>query len=151
MTVRSLDALGTEVPEMLVFDHTVAFVPAAAKGGRVLVLRQPAPIDYLHAVFESFWRLGTPLADPHPTTFRGDGPTREEHLVAALLAEGHSDEAIAKRLGVSMRVCDDRIRKLTRTLGGTSRTHLGVLIVRAGLDTPPPGNDTHTADGSNDV
>lgn len=130
---RTLD----EVPERLIlFDRTVAFIPANSDRTIALELRHPAVIDYLVTVFERMWRLGIPLTSPLPETGI-DGITHRERSIAALLAEGHQDAVVAERLGISVRTCRAHIARLSETLGAASRTQLGVRIAQAGLDGPP--------------
>jgi DNA-binding CsgD family transcriptional regulator len=129
---RTLD----EVTERLIlFDRTVAFIPANADRTVALELRHPALVQYLVTVFERLWRLAIPLTSPLPKTGI-DGITHRERSIAALLAEGHQDAAVAERLGISVRTCRAHIARLSETLGAASRTQLGVRIAQAGLDGP---------------
>ncbi|MFC3573681.1 response regulator transcription factor [Streptomyces yaanensis] len=129
---RTLD----EVPERLIlFDRTVAFIPANTDRTIALELRHPALIEYLVTVFDRLWRLAIPLTSPLPETGI-DGITHRERSIAALLAEGHQDAVVAERLGISVRTCRAHIARLSETLGAASRTQLGVRIAQAGLDGP---------------
>ncbi|MGA5508611.1 LuxR C-terminal-related transcriptional regulator [Streptomyces umbrinus] len=130
---RTLD----EVTErLIVFDRTVAFIPASSDRTIALELRHPALVDYLVTVFERLWRLAIPLTAPLPDTGI-EGITHRERSIAALLAEGHQDAVVAERLGISVRTCRAHIARLSETLGAASRTQLGVRIAQAGLDGPP--------------
>ncbi|MFJ2764631.1 helix-turn-helix transcriptional regulator [Streptomyces prasinus] len=130
---RTLD----EVTERLIlFDRTVAFIPANAERSMALELRHPALVEYLGTVFERLWRLALPLAAPLPDTGI-EGISHRERSIAALLAEGHQDAVIAERLGISVRTCRAHIARLSETLGAASRTQLGVKMAQAGLDGPP--------------
>ncbi|MBV1940925.1 LuxR C-terminal-related transcriptional regulator [Streptomyces sp. BV286] len=130
---RTLD----EVTErLIVFDRTVAFIPASPDRTIALELRHPALVDYLVTVFERLWRLAIPLTAPLPDTGI-EGITHRERSIAALLAEGHQDAVVAERLGISVRTCRAHIARLSETLGAASRTQLGVRIAQAGLDGPP--------------
>ncbi|WP_344004244.1 helix-turn-helix transcriptional regulator [Streptomyces thermocarboxydovorans] len=127
---RTLD----EVTERLIlFDRTVAFIPANAERTMALELRHPALVDYLVTVFDRFWRLAIPLTAPLPDTGI-EGISHRERSIAALLAEGHQDAVIAGRLGISVRTCRAHIARLSETLGAASRAQLGVRIAQAGLD-----------------
>jgi DNA-binding CsgD family transcriptional regulator len=132
---RTLD----EVPERLIlFDRTVAFVPANNRRTVALELRHPALVDYLATVFERLWRLAAPVGSPVPAPDHGvPGVPHRERSIAALLAEGHQDAAIAERLGISVRTCRAHIARLSERLGAASRTQLGVRIAQEGLDRPP--------------
>ncbi|MBC2903638.1 helix-turn-helix transcriptional regulator [Streptomyces cupreus] len=124
------------IDRLILFDRTVAFIPANADRTLALELRHPALVQYLVTVFERLWRLAIPLTAPLPETGI-EGISYRERSIAALLAEGHQDAVIAERLGISVRTCRAHIARLSETLGAASRTQLGVRIAQAGLDGPP--------------
>nr|WP_306184865.1 LuxR C-terminal-related transcriptional regulator [Streptomyces sp. MK5] len=130
---RTLDEV---IDRLILFDRTVAFIPANADRTMALELRHPALVEYLVTVFERLWRLAIPLTAPLPDTGI-EGISHRERSIAALLAEGHQDAVIAERLGISVRTCRAHIARLSETLGAASRTQLGVRIAQAGLDGPP--------------
>ncbi|MXM64881.1 LuxR family transcriptional regulator [Streptomyces sp. HUCO-GS316] len=130
---RTLDEV---IDRLILFDRTVAFIPANADRTLALELRHPALVEYLVTVFERLWRLAIPLTAPLPDTGI-EGISHREQSIAALLAEGHQDAVIAERLGISVRTCRAHIARLSETLGAASRTQLGVRIAQVGLDGPP--------------
>jgi DNA-binding CsgD family transcriptional regulator len=130
---RTLDEV---IDRLILFDRTVAFVPANTDRTMALELRHPALVGYLVTVFERLWRLAIPLTAPLPDTGI-EGISHREQSIAALLAEGHQDAAIAERLGISVRTCRAHIARLSETLGAANRTQLGVRIAQVGLDGPP--------------
>jgi DNA-binding NarL/FixJ family response regulator len=130
---RTLDEV---IDRLILFDRTVAFIPANADRTMALELRHPALVEYLVTVFERLWRLAIPLTAPLPDTGI-EGISHREQSIAALLAEGHQDAVIAERLGISVRTCRAHIARLSETLGAASRAQLGVRIAQAGLDGPP--------------
>ncbi|MFF8591874.1 LuxR C-terminal-related transcriptional regulator [Streptomyces sp. NPDC015220] len=138
---RTLDEV---IDRLILFDRTVAFVPANADRTMALELRHPALVEYLVTVFERLWRLAIPLTAPLPDTGI-EGISHRERSIAALLAEGHQDAVIAERLGISVRTCRAHIARLSETLGAASRTQLGVRIAQAGLDGPPRAVGTPVA------
>lgn len=131
---RTLDEV---IERLILFDRTVAFIPANSERTMALELRHPALVEYLGTVFERLWRLAIPLTAPLPDTGI-EGISHREQSIAALLAEGHQDAVIAERLGISVRTCRAHIARLSETLGAASRTQLGVRIAQAGLDGPRP-------------
>jgi DNA-binding CsgD family transcriptional regulator len=133
---RTLDEV---IDRLILFDRTVAFIPANADRTMALELRHPALVEYLLTVFERLWRLAIPLTAPLPVTGI-EGISHREQSIAALLAEGHQDAVIAERLGISVRTCRAHIARLSETLGAASRTQLGVRIAQAGLDGPRHGS-----------
>ena len=139
---RTLDEV---IDRLILFDRTVAFIPANTERTMALEVRQPALVEYLGTVFERLWRLAIPLTAPLPDTGI-EGISHREQSIAALLAEGHQDAVIAERLGISVRTCRAHIARLSETLGAASRTQLGVRIAQAGLDgsgrgLPAPARD----------
>ncbi|MFG2370263.1 LuxR C-terminal-related transcriptional regulator [Streptomyces sp. NPDC048504] len=130
---RTLDEV---VDRLILFDRTVAFIPANADHTMALELRHPALIDYFVTVFDRLWRLAIPVAAALPDTGI-EGISHREQSIAALLADGHQDAVIAERLGISVRTCRAHIARLSETLGAASRTQLGVRIAQAGLDGAP--------------
>jgi DNA-binding CsgD family transcriptional regulator len=130
---RTLDEV---IDRLILFDRTVAFIPANTDRTMALELRHPAMVQYLVTVFERLWRLAIPLTAPLPDTGI-EGISHRERSIAALLAEGHQDAVIAERLGISVRTCRAHIARLSETLGAASRTQLGVRIAQVGLDGPP--------------
>ncbi|WP_371660857.1 LuxR C-terminal-related transcriptional regulator [Streptomyces sp. NBC_00280] len=129
---RTLDEV---VERLILFDRTVAFIPANAERTVALEIRHPALVNYLGTVFDRLWRLAAPLTAPLPDTGI-EGISHRERSIAALLAEGHQDAVVAERLGISVRTCRAHIARLSETLGAASRTQLGVRIAQAGLDGP---------------
>ncbi|MEV6125055.1 MULTISPECIES: helix-turn-helix transcriptional regulator [unclassified Streptomyces] len=138
---RTLDEV---LDRLILFDRTVAFIPANADCTMALELRHPALISYLATVFERMWRLAIPLTTPLPDTGI-EGISHRERSIAALLAEGHQDAVIAERLGISVRTARTHIARLSETLGAASRTQLGVRIAQVGLDGPHPPAPVVTA------
>ncbi|MCT9091645.1 LuxR C-terminal-related transcriptional regulator [Streptomyces sp. ASQP_92] len=132
--VRTLDEV---TDRLLLFDRTVAIIPAAADDTSALELRHPALVGFLATVFERLWRLAVPLAETMPVATDIEGITHRERVIAALLAEGHQDAVIAQRLGISVRTCRHHISRLAAALGSGSRTQLGVRIAQSGLDAHP--------------
>ncbi|MFE2169436.1 helix-turn-helix transcriptional regulator [Streptomyces sp. NPDC059447] len=128
--VRTLEQL---IPRLIVFDRTVAFIPASDDRSVALELRHPGLVEYLIRVFEALWHLATPLTeqvtyDPMPSGISG-----VQRTIAQLLIEGHVDEAIARRLGMNVRTCRAHIAKLATALGSGSRAQLGFLIAQSGI------------------
>ncbi|MDA4886971.1 helix-turn-helix transcriptional regulator [Streptomyces sp. MS2A] len=127
---RTLD----EVTErLIVIDRTVAFIPASADRSLALEVRHPALIAYFVNVFDRLWHLATPM---HPQAVQQptlNGITPRQRAIAALLVEGHTDSAIADRLGMNVRTARVHIPKLAATLGSESRAQLGYLIGQSGI------------------
>lgn len=87
--------------------------------------------ELLHAlcnIFESLWRLAVPvnLTRSDPAL---DGRERE---VITMMASGATDDAIARRLGVSRRTVVRAVGRLLEQLGATTRFQAGAQAARRG-------------------
>ncbi|MFE9256122.1 helix-turn-helix transcriptional regulator [Streptomyces sp. NPDC006879] len=134
--IRTLEEL---IERLIVFDRTVAFIPASDDRRVALELRHPGLVEYLVKVFEQLWRRATPLSDDIRYEATPAGISGVQRSIAQLLVEGHVDEAIARRLGMNVRTARAHIAKLATTLGSGSRAQLGYLIARSGILEEPAG------------
>lgn len=128
--IRTLEEL---VDRLMIFDRTVALIPARADRQAALELRHPGLVEYLAKVFEQQWNRATPLVEEVPYPPSTDGITGVQRTIARLLVEGHVDEAIARRLGMNVRTCRAHIAKIAAALGSGSRAQLGYLIAQSGI------------------
>ncbi len=128
--IRTLEEL---IERLMIFDRTVAFIPARDDRQVALELRHPGLVDYLVKVFEQLWARAVPLLEEPAYAPPTDGITGVQRSIAKLLVEGHVDEAIARRLGMNVRTCRAHIAKLAVALGSGSRAQLGYLIAQSGL------------------
>ncbi|WP_328837801.1 helix-turn-helix transcriptional regulator [Streptomyces europaeiscabiei] len=129
---RTLD----EVTDRLILvDRTVAFIPAGSHPDRTMALeiRHPALISFFATTFERLWYLATPMYPEAVQLPVIDGVTPRQRAIAHLLIEGHTDTAIADRLGLNVRTARLHIAKLAALLGSENRAQLGYLIGRSGI------------------
>jgi DNA-binding NarL/FixJ family response regulator/DNA-binding Lrp family transcriptional regulator len=117
---------------MIIFDQQHAVLPidtADARAGAV-VLHGTGTVAALCALFEGVWQSATPLGalpQAHPT-----GMPPQESAALKLLAQGHTDEAISKRLGVSPRTARRIAADLMERLDARSRFQAGVHAAQQG-------------------
>ncbi|MGW6985779.1 helix-turn-helix domain-containing protein [Streptomyces sp. NPDC054932] len=126
--VRTAASLPTR---MLIVDRSTALIPVSddSSAGAV-VLSGHGMLVALCALFESTWATAQPLAE---VAVRGpDGLTAQQVTAVRLLSEGHTDDAIAKRLGVSSRTARRIANELMERLGARSRFEAGVRAVQEG-------------------
>ncbi|MEU5956299.1 LuxR C-terminal-related transcriptional regulator [Streptomyces sp. NPDC047525] len=122
-------------PRMVIYDRKVAIVPddpdATHRGA--LVTRSKGVVSALCELFEQVWATARPLgADSQPGY---DGLTLQEQAVLRLLAQGNTDDQIARRLGTSVRTTRRITAALANRLGARSRFQTGALaVVRGWLD-----------------
>ncbi|MGW1181151.1 LuxR C-terminal-related transcriptional regulator [Streptomyces drozdowiczii] len=130
LQVRTMEqAIG----RLMIFDRDVAYIPADVESTAALEIRHPAVVRYLAQLYETLWACATPFAQPLRSAAPRTSVTAAQQSVARLLADGCTDGTIAEKLGISVRTCRAHIAKLMQTLGATTRTHLGVLLVRSGV------------------
>jgi DNA-binding CsgD family transcriptional regulator len=127
----------------LVVDRDVALLPIpTSEVGRhgLAVVREPNVIAWVVATFEQLWAEASPLED---VIHHQRDETELDHTRAAILrlmAEGEKDEAISRRLSISVRTCRRHIADYMAQVGATSRFQAGVIAARAGhTDTPTAG------------
>lgn len=115
----------------LIFDDKVAVIPRQQhpndRAG--LVIRDPNLIRTLVLMFEFAWDLAEPFRFDEPSSA---GLTSTQRSVLRALAAGHSDEVVARRLGISVRTCRRHIAKMLEELGAESRFQAGVKAHKAG-------------------
>jgi DNA-binding CsgD family transcriptional regulator len=116
---------------LVVVDGRAAAVPAdpAADSAGILVYHHVSPVSAMVALFEAYWRDGRAVADPDvPQDF-----TATEISILRMLASGAKDEAVARRLGVSVRTVRRTVADLMARMHAESRFELGVRTARSGL------------------
>lgn len=127
------------VERLIIVDREMALIPADAERTTALEIRHPALVTYLVQVYEVLWAFGTPLTEhlpaPSPRT-PVTQVTPVQQSIARLLVEGTSDEAVARRMGISVRTCRSHIAKLMQAFNASTRTHLGALLIQSDLTEP---------------
>ncbi|WP_327261400.1 LuxR C-terminal-related transcriptional regulator [Streptomyces sp. NBC_01232] len=121
---------------MIIADRNEAVLPldtTDAQSGAVVLTGQGITTA-LCELFENTWQAASPLG---PAVERDtNGLTRQHHEALRLLAQGLTDQAIAKRLGVSSRTARRFAAELMDALGARSRFAAGVHAVQNGWLPP---------------
>ncbi|RQX01582.1 hypothetical protein DLJ59_18140 [Micromonospora inaquosa] len=130
----------SSVPIKLVLsDHPLALIPVQLENVEsAMLIRDPALIEVLGALFEVSWDQGVPLQvrDGHPQLVKvGDAPSPAESDLLPLLAAGLTDAAIAAQQGCTERTVRRRISAMMRRLGAASRFQAGYQAIRRGWIT----------------
>ncbi|NNG35886.1 hypothetical protein [Nakamurella aerolata] len=114
---------------MLISDRRQAVIPdsTATDGRTVLLVKGPVLVRALHAEFNELWRSSMPVG------FSAGGLDVEmiKNTVAAL-AEGSTDEAVARKYGWSVRTYRRRIAAVLDLLGVSTRFEAGVAAREQG-------------------
>ncbi len=125
----------------LVFDRSTALLPVpTGDPGRqgLAIVREPNVIAWVVATFEQLWADAEPLEDVIDNPHHDDTELDQTRAaILRLMAEGEKDEAISRRLSISVRTCRRHIADYMAQVGATSRFQAGVIAARAGhTDTP---------------
>ncbi|MFJ8313980.1 MULTISPECIES: LuxR C-terminal-related transcriptional regulator [unclassified Streptomyces] len=117
---------------LIVFDRELAFIPVQDGSWGAVVIREPSTVAYLCEIFEQTWDQATPFTAAVGQQL--ETVSREIHeTIVRLLAAGLKDEAIARRLGMSLRTARRHIADIMEQLGAESRFQAGVRAAAQGL------------------
>jgi DNA-binding CsgD family transcriptional regulator/sugar-specific transcriptional regulator TrmB len=93
------------------------------ESANAIMVHPSAFLDGLCQMFETIWRSAIPLQPTDPDT---DQPSAEERRLLALLAAGTTDEAAARRLGLSVRTVQRQVSQLLQRLDAQTRFQAGL-------------------------
>ena len=126
----------TQPVRMTIYDRRIAMIPVdpeAADTG-ALLLRSPGVVGAMCSLFERVWADSATLGRrPEPNEY---GLTSQEQAVLALLSKGLADEAVARRLGVSVRTGRRITASLMGRLEAASRFQAGAMAALHGWIAP---------------
>jgi sugar-specific transcriptional regulator TrmB/DNA-binding CsgD family transcriptional regulator len=138
---RWLTGLGVQIrtapvvpPRVILLDRKLAVVPLDPTRRRLgaAIVRQPGVVASLITLFEQSWDAARPLTADDTAEPVQEGPTAAERSLLRLLSRGLTDEAVASRLGVSVRTVQRRMESLMARLGSASRFEAGVKAADRG-------------------
>ncbi|MEU9890239.1 LuxR C-terminal-related transcriptional regulator [Sphaerisporangium sp. NPDC051011] len=138
-----LAGLGSEVRtvptlplRMLIVDRKLALVPVDTENSAALAVEvsNRGVLTGLVALFNSVWKTSVPLGVTRRRDDEGLSP--QEKQVLRLLGEGHTDEMIARRMGVSVRTARRVASTLLTRLNAQSRFQAGARAVAKGWIDP---------------
>ncbi|GAA3017099.1 LuxR C-terminal-related transcriptional regulator [Streptosporangium longisporum] len=117
---------------LVIFDREVALVPLDPRNsgkGAVEVCGEGI-ITALVALFEQVWASATPFGAVRRSG--GDDVTKQEQELLRLLAQGLTDEAVSKKLGIGLRTHRRMVADLMDRLGARSRFEAGAKAAEKG-------------------
>ncbi|MFD8981258.1 helix-turn-helix transcriptional regulator [Streptomyces sp. NPDC059564] len=118
---------------LIIFDRTVAFIPADEDRRAAAEIRAPAVVSFLAALFERSWIRALAFTPPG----RDQATTRiTDDLELAIMRHivaGDTDSVTAGQLGISVRRCQEYVARMSAKLGSRSRAQLGYLIAKSEL------------------
>ncbi|MFF1442746.1 LuxR C-terminal-related transcriptional regulator [Streptomyces sp. NPDC058295] len=132
--VRAMEKAGAlvrttrELPSrLLIFDRETAVIPLERSATGAVLSREPSVVDFLLRVFEQLWKTATPFGEALDDSASLD---QVKQAIAQLLAAGHKDDFIARRLGISVRTCRRHIAEIMLHLNAESRFQAGYVLAR---------------------
>ncbi|MEW2519237.1 helix-turn-helix transcriptional regulator [Actinacidiphila alni] len=129
--------LTPQVPfDLLIADSHSALVSANPDNpsGPAVIVRGAALVRSYLALYEDCWLRAVPYSAKSAGTFDAEGELTEQHRTTMrLLANGLTDERIARKLGVSLRTVSRLVSEIMRYLQADSRFQAGVLAAAHGL------------------
>jgi len=141
--LAQLSATGVEVRlapqlpfDLLLADTHTAFLTANPENPSeaAIVVRGTALIRSYVALFEDCWLRSVPYSSQASGALEQEGELTDQHRTTMrLLANGLTDERIARKLGVSLRTVSRLVSEIMRYLQADSRFQAGVLAVTHGL------------------
>lgn len=98
----------------------------------MFVVREPALVVPLLELYEISWANAIPIDGPDPKQDGEKEPTQQELALLRLLAAGSTDDAAAKKLGVSVRTVRRIMAELMERLEASSRFEAGHKATQRG-------------------
>ncbi|WP_031524350.1 helix-turn-helix transcriptional regulator [Streptomyces sp. NRRL F-5123] len=131
VSVRVLDHLPHD---LMVFDrHTVCLAARAAASGAeeppLVRVSGELLASSFAAIYESYWRRGTPLSRISPGPHHAQLGERERAVIR-LMTNGYSDDRIARKLGITTPDVQSVMAALMERLGAGSRFEAGYKLAR---------------------
>jgi DNA-binding CsgD family transcriptional regulator len=122
----------TDLPmKLLISDDQRAMLPldpSDLTDGATLVIHPSGLLTALNALFDTLWGLAIPISDSARMPELGE----QETAILTMLVAGVSDDAIARRLGISRRTVVRHTAVLFERLGARTRFQAGAQAVRRG-------------------
>ncbi|MBO9522708.1 MAG: LuxR family transcriptional regulator [Nocardioidaceae bacterium] len=132
--VEEVSKLGAEVRtleeffnRLIIVDRRLAVVPGAEGAHVAIAIHEPNLVAYLVDIFERFWARARAFTDREASTER-EIAEDVHNMTIRMLVEGHSDNASAKRVGVSTRTYAGYVASLKAEYGVETRFQLGYAI-----------------------
>ncbi|KAA5834961.1 LuxR C-terminal-related transcriptional regulator [Saccharopolyspora hirsuta] len=117
---------------MIVFDRSVAFIPADdVVRGAAAVVRDPTLVGFFCSCFEHAWVAAKDF-DARSRAVDSIGDDLKGEIVRMLI-DGAKDDAIARRLGLSVRTTRKHIAQLMQRYDAASRFQFGYAVMKHNL------------------
>ncbi|MFF0386224.1 LuxR family transcriptional regulator [Streptomyces sp. NPDC004286] len=144
--VRTLDEF---FDRLIIVDRVLAVIPADTARNEAVLVRDEAVVRFLTEVFERNWQRAKPFQGSRTPTESSQLSEALRETIVRCLIHGDSDNAIAKRIGLSTRAYASHLAKLKAELKAETRFQLGYRLGQlAGSQTSGPGEGPDGTDGA---
>jgi DNA-binding CsgD family transcriptional regulator len=134
----ALHRVAGELPlKAMVFDRRIAILPLNPlnPGNGVLEIADTRLVRGIVSLFAHMWQRAR---DPHHPDVPMLTLSKRERTIVALLAAGHTDRTVSRRLGVSTRTIGYVVRGLMDRLNVENRFQLGLALGTQAIHPFPP-------------
>lgn len=118
-------------PILLIADRQTAILATSNPSPHALLVADPALAAVMATIFDQSWLHATPALQNSPPANAAE-PAETDLALVRLLAAGHTDETVARLLGVSLRTIRRRIATIMIRLDAGSRFEAGINVARRG-------------------
>ena len=125
--LRIADEVATS---MLIVDSAALVLPLGTAPHGALLIRSTLVVEAMREFFDLIWQRSVPWIDRESAD---EVLTPIQRQIMALMAIGHSDEAVGEHLGVSLRTVRRHVGEVMERLGADTRFAAGIAAARAGL------------------
>jgi DNA-binding NarL/FixJ family response regulator len=117
---------------VIIYDARGVLVPVDSEDSQVgaIDVTTPGIVNLAVTLFEQMWASAVPFGTAVKRDESGLTPTERQLL--ALLCDGHTDEVVARRLGVSLSTVRRLMAGLMERLSARSRFQAGFQLAEAG-------------------
>lgn len=118
--------------DMLIYDRHTVVIPGVptARSMPMALVRGAALVQSYVSVYEDYWLRATPLSAT-PARAEGTDLNDQERAIIRLMANGYSDDRIARTLGIARRTVQRVMTKLMERLQVSSRFEVGFKLARS--------------------
>lgn len=131
--VRTLDEF---FDRLIIVDREVAFLPGSADRTVALLIEDEALIHFLVDVFDKNWQRAQPFVGTRSPQRSVEISSEVQDLIIRGLEQGSSDDAIARRAGISRRSFAAHLAKLKDEFGVETRFQLGQKLALRNQQRP---------------
>jgi hypothetical protein len=118
--------LADQFTRMIIFDRECALFSVPGHPHAAALVQDPLVVAFILEAYERMWLA----ADPYPVGDDTPGELNDELKRAIIrhLITGMTDDAVARRLGMSVRTCRRHVAEIMAALGAESRFQVGYLL-----------------------